>query len=132
MSVPPYDFASAASLIFAQRLTQGLCGRCKTVQDVPQEVLLKAGIKEPELTGIKISKPVGCDQCKNGYKDGSDIYLLMPISEAMGSIILEGGQCYAACRTSVPGRHRQPARVEPKKVKEGITILEKINRVTKN
>jgi type IV pilus assembly protein PilB len=91
MGVPPYNVASALSLIIAQRLTRGLCGRCKTVHDVPQEVYLKAGIKEAELTGIKIYKPVGFDQSNNGYKGRAGIYQLMPISEAMDGIILEGG-----------------------------------------
>jgi type IV pilus assembly protein PilB len=91
MGVPPYNVASALSLIVAQRLTRGLCGRCKTVHDVPQEVLLKAGIKEAELTGIKIPKPVGVDQSNNGYKNRAGIYQLISISEAMDGIILEGG-----------------------------------------
>jgi type IV pilus assembly protein PilB len=54
-------------------------------------VLLKAGIKEAKLTGIKIYKPVGFDQSNNGYKGRAGIYQLMPISEAMDGIILEGG-----------------------------------------
>jgi type IV pilus assembly protein PilB len=104
MGVPPYNVASALSLIIAQRLTRGLCGRCKTVHDVPQEVLLKAGIKEADLTGIKIYKPLGFDQSNNGYKSPAGIYLLMPISEAMDGMILKG-----AMPCSLPNKRAREA-----------------------
>jgi type IV pilus assembly protein PilB len=34
---------------------------------------------------------VGCDQCDNGYKGRTGIYQVMPFSEEMGRIIMEGG-----------------------------------------
>jgi type IV pilus assembly protein PilB len=43
MGVPPYNIASSILLIIAQRLARRLCNNCKTVDDVPKEILLQEG-----------------------------------------------------------------------------------------
>jgi type IV pilus assembly protein PilB len=91
MGVPAHNITPAVSLIVAQRLARRLCGSCKAVHDLPQEALLEAGFKHAKLDSMKIYKPVGCDQCNNGYKGCTGIYQVMPISEAMNAIILNGG-----------------------------------------
>lgn len=87
MGVPARNIAPAVSLIVAQRL----CGSCKAVHDLAQEALLEAGFKQAKLDSMKIYKPVGCDQCNNGYKGCMGIYQVIPISEAMNAIILNSG-----------------------------------------
>ena len=42
-------------------------------------------------TDFKIYKPVGCSQCTDGYKGRVGIYEVLPVTEAIGRIILEGG-----------------------------------------
>ncbi len=91
MGVPPYNIASAVNLIIAQRLARRLCDKCKALDDVPKEALLKEGYNEDELDDLKIFKAVGCDQCNSGYKGRVGVYQVMPISEQMGRIIMEGG-----------------------------------------
>ncbi|HEX2239002.1 MAG TPA: hypothetical protein VHJ19_11915 [Gammaproteobacteria bacterium] len=91
MGVPAHNITPTVSLIVAQRLARRLCGSCKAVHDLPQEALLEAGFKQAKLDSMKIYKPVGCDQCNNGYKGCTGIYQVMPISEAMNAIILNGG-----------------------------------------
>ena len=49
MGVPPYNIASAVSLIIAQRLARKLCEQCKVIDDAPKEALLEEGFKESEL-----------------------------------------------------------------------------------
>ncbi|MCG6867805.1 MAG: type IV-A pilus assembly ATPase PilB [Gammaproteobacteria bacterium] len=132
MGVPPYNIASAVSLIIAQRLARRLCSNCNTVVDVPREALLKEGFTEEQLEGIKIYKAVGCDQCTGGYKGRVGIYQVMPVSEAMGRIIMEGGNAMQladqASREGIPDLRASGL----KKVQDGVTSLEEINRVTKD
>ena len=45
------------------------------------------------MTDLVVYKGVGCDRCtgQSGYKGRVGIYQVMGISEAMGRIIMEGG-----------------------------------------
>lgn len=132
MGVPPYNIASAVTLIIAQRLARRLCPHCKRVEDIPREALLREGFTEEDLPGLKVYGPVGCDQCTGGYKGRIGIYQVMPVSEAMGRIIMEGGN---AMQLADQARREGIADLRQsglKKVKDGITSLEEINRVTKD
>jgi type IV pilus assembly protein PilB len=85
MGVPAFNIATSVTLIIAQRLGRRLCSHCKTVDDLPREVLISEGFTEQDLSeNFKIYKAVGCDQCTNGYK-GTLKYtkLLVAISAPM-------------------------------------------------
>jgi len=116
MGVPPYNIASSVHLIIAQRLARRLCKHCKKPLDIPREALLKEGFTEAEIkAGVKVYGPVGCDQCSGGYKGRVGIYQVMPVSEEMGRIIMEGGNAIQLADRSAPfgpeegqGRHHVP------------------------
>jgi type IV pilus assembly protein PilB len=93
MGIPAYNLASTLTLIIAQRLARGLCKHCKRPANIPREELIKNGFTAAELDDpqTKIMEAVGCDQCDNGYKGRTGIYQVMPFSEEMGRIIMEGG-----------------------------------------
>jgi type IV pilus assembly protein PilB len=93
MGIPAYNLASTLTLIIAQRLARGLCKHCKRPASIPREELIKNGFTAAQLDdpATKIMEAVGCDQCDNGYKGRTGIYQVMPFSEEMGRIIMEGG-----------------------------------------
>jgi len=132
MGVAPFNIASAVLLIVAQRLARRLCPNCKKPQNLPKEALLKAGFKEAELKDLKIFGPnhEGCDSCSGGYKGRVGIYQVMPISEGIGEIIMRGGTSLdiekQAKKDGVPDLRDSAL----KKVKDGLTSLEEIERVT--
>jgi type IV pilus assembly protein PilB len=131
MGVPPYNIASAVHLIMAQRLARRLCNSCKKERDIPDEALLKAGFLQEQLATLKVYGPVGCDQCTGGYKGRVGIYQVMPVSEVMGKIIMEGGN---SMELAVQARKEGVSDLRQsglKKVVAGITSLEEIDRVTK-
>ena len=133
MGVPAYNIASSVSLIIAQRLARRLCSQCKKVQDIPNEALLEEGFTEQEIkSGLKIFGPVGCDQCSNGYKGRVGIYQVMSISEDMGRIIMEGGNALQLGEQAEKEGIADLRKSGLKKVKDGITSIEEINRVTKD
>jgi type IV pilus assembly protein PilB len=132
MGVPPFNIASSVLLIMAQRLARKLCEHCKTPDDLPKEALLEEGFMENELKDLNIYKAVGCDRCTQGYRGRIGIFQVMPVSEEMGRIIMEGG-------TSL--QLQDQAKVEGvatlresgiRKVRAGIISLEELNRVTKD
>jgi type IV pilus assembly protein PilB len=133
MGIPAYNIASSVLLIIAQRLARRLCEHCKKVDDVPKEALLDEGFNESDVAkGIKIYKASGCDRCTDGYKGRIGIFQVMPISDEMGRIIMEGGNSIdldkQATKEGVQGLRASGL----EKVKAGITCLDEINRVTKD
>jgi len=134
MGVPPYNIASAVSLIIAQRLARRLCKECKEVIDVPEEALREEGFTDKYLAqGFKVYKPVGCPVCNNmGYKGRVGIYQVMKISEEMGRIIMGGGNAIdladQAKKEKIPDLRESGLA----KVMQGVTSLEEVNRVTKD
>jgi type IV pilus assembly protein PilB len=132
MGVKPYAIATSVSLIIAQRLARRLCSSCKAPLDLPHDALLKEGFTEEQVarSDFKVYKAVGCGQCTDGYKGRVGLYEVLPVTEAIGRIILEGG--------SAP-HIRDQARQDGvwdlrtsglKKCLDGLTSLEEVNRVT--
>jgi len=131
MGVKPYAIATSISLIIAQRLARRLCGNCKTRIDVPEEALLKEGFSETEIAnGIQIFGPVGCTNCTDGYKGRTGIYEVMPVTEEIGRIIMEGGNVLQIKEQAAREGVWSLRTAGLKKVRDGLTSLDEINRVT--
>ncbi|MEX0900996.1 MAG: type IV-A pilus assembly ATPase PilB [Gammaproteobacteria bacterium] len=130
MGVAPFAIASSVNLIIAQRLGRRLCPKCKGEHDVPKAQLLKAGFTEDDLKeSFQVYKPVGCDQCTLGYKGRVGIYQVMPVSEATGRIIMEGGNSIAvadqAAKEGIPDLPRSGLL----KIQQGVMGLDELHRV---
>ena len=132
MGVPPYNIASAVHLIMAQRLARRLCNSCKKELDIPREALLKSGFKEEQVDDLTIYGAEGCDQCTKGYKGRVGIYQVMPVSEEMGRIIMEGGNALQLAEQSKREGVSDLRESGLKKVADGVTSLEEVDRVTKD
>ncbi len=131
MGVKPYAIATTVSLIIAQRLARKLCSKCKEERDIPKEALLKEGFTEEMIdNGLTIYGPVGCKSCNEGYKGRVGIFQVMEVSEAMGRIIMEGGNAMQIAQQSVEEGVWDLRRAALQKVIDGHTSLEEINRVT--
>jgi type IV pilus assembly protein PilB len=131
MGVKPYAIATSVSLIIAQRLARRLCSQCKQLIDVPAEALLKEGFPQDVVAaGIKLYGPKGCQACNEGYKGRVGIYQVMPVTEEIGRIIMEGGNAIdiadAAARAGVWDLRRAGL----DKARQGVTSLEEVNSVT--
>ncbi len=131
MGVAPFNIASSVSLIIAQRLARRLCNNCKKPVDIPRETLLEEGFLEDEVDGLKIYRPEGCDQCDGGYKGRVGIYQVMPLSDEMQRIIMENGNSMQIADQAAKEGINDLRRSGLIKVKNGLTSLEEVNRVTK-
>jgi type IV pilus assembly protein PilB len=131
MGIPAFNIASAVLLIMAQRLARRLCEHCKEELHLPPEVLLEAGFRESELADLTIFGPVGCDKCVKGYKGRVGIYQVMPISESINRIILEGGNVIRIAEQARADGISDLRESGLKKIKAGITSLAEVDRVTR-
>ncbi len=131
MGVKPYAIATSVSLIIAQRLARRLCNSCKEVKDVPKEALLKEGFTEDDIKGgLEVFGPVGCNSCNEGYKGRLGIFQVLEVSEKIGRIIMEGGNALQIADQAQVEGVIDLRRAGLNKVKEGLTSLEEVNRVT--
>jgi type IV pilus assembly protein PilB len=131
MGVKPYAIATSVSLIIAQRLARRLCDNCKEVRDIPKEALTLEGFGAKDIAdGLTIFGPKGCKSCNDGYKGRLGIFQVMEVSETMGRIIMEGGNAMQIADQAVSEGVLDLRGAGLNKVKEGLTSLEEINRVT--
>ena len=131
MGVMPYAIATSVSLIIAQRLARRLCDNCKEVRDVPREALEREGFDAATLdAGLTVFGPKGCKSCNEGYKGRVGIFQVMEVSEVMGRIIMEGGNAMQIADQAAKEGVIDLRQAGLNKVKEGVTSLEEVNRVT--
>ncbi len=131
MGVQPYAIATSVALIIAQRLARKLCNTCKAPLDLPREALLKEGFKAEEVDkGLKLFKPMGCGNCTDGYKGRVGIYQVMPITDAIGRIILQGGSAVDITDQATKEGIWDLRRAALEKVKNGMTSLDELHMVT--
>src|SRR5688572_27351640 len=131
MGVKPYAIATSVSLIIAQRLARRLCTQCKAPVDIPAEALLKEGFSETDIkAGIKIFAAKGCSACTDGYKGRVGIYQVMPVTEHIGRIIMEGGNAIDIGDQASKEGVWDLRRAGLEKVRQGLTSLEEVNSVT--
>jgi type IV pilus assembly protein PilB len=132
MGIPPFNIASTVHLIVAQRLARRLCKHCKTPADIPNEVLTQVGFEEEELDSLTIYEAAGCGECSGGYKGRVGIYQVMPISPAMEKLVMENGNAIQLAELAAQEGINDLRQSALDKVRQGITTLAEVERVTKD
>ncbi|WP_340648506.1 type IV-A pilus assembly ATPase PilB [Pseudoxanthomonas winnipegensis] len=133
MGIAPYNITSSVTLVIAQRLARRLCTRCKRPATIPAKALLAEGFSQAELDeGFSVFEAVGCDECTEGYKGRVGIYQVMPMTDEIATIILEGGGAIQIAEAAQRSGIRDLRQSALWKVKQGLTSLAEINRVTKD
>ncbi|MEH6416366.1 type IV-A pilus assembly ATPase PilB [Pseudomonas sp. CGJS7] len=132
MGVAPYNITSSVTLVIAQRLARRLHD-CKREVHLPEHALLAEGFSHEEIAaGLKIYEPEGCPDCTEGYKGRTGIYQVMPMTEEIQAIVLEGGNAMQIAAAAQKSGVRDLRRSALVKVMNGVTSLAEINRVTKD
>jgi type IV pilus assembly protein PilB len=133
MGVPAFNIAGSVSLIIAQRLCRRLCEHCKeTLDDLPKPALLELGFSEEEINNSKFYKPAGCNNCSQGYKGRVGLFEVMPVTKAIGRLIMQGGNALQIEEQAIKEGMETIRRSGLNKVIRGITSIEEISRVTKD
>ena len=132
MGIAPYNITSSVSLVIAQRLLRRLHD-CKRAVHLPEHALLSEGFTADEVhAGITVYEAVGCEDCTEGYKGRAGVYQVMPMNDEIQQIVLAGGNVQQITEASLRSGVRDLRRSALDKVKQGITSLIEINRVTKD
>ena len=129
MGVEPFLITSSVILVAAERLVRKLCTACREPYKIDKGTCEKLSIKYE--TGLTFYRSKGCDKCLHtGYKGRLGLIETLMLTPRIRELIASKAQEYQL---------REAARAEGmktlrengiKKVKDGITSLEEILRLT--
>ncbi len=131
MGIQAFAVATTINLITGQRLCRRLHPDYKVPIDMPKDAMLKEGFPEEWVNaGISIFGPGAGSDCPSGYKGRAGIYQVMPISDAMKRLIIEGANAVQLADEAKEEGIWDLRMSGLKKVKDGLTSLAEVNRVT--
>lgn len=137
MGVPSFNIATSVNLVIAQRLARRLCSQCK--KEMPKAdvenmrpSLLELGFKAEELDNpeFKLFEPVGCSECREGFKGRVGVYEVMKVTPEISKIIMRDGNAIEIAEASQAAGFNNLRRSGLLKVMQGVTTLQEISRVT--
>ena len=131
MGVPAFNIAASVSLIIAQRLARRLCTDCAVPEtSVPEEALLELGFTAQQLKTATIKAPVGCKNCREGYRGRIGIYEVVKINKDLSRVIMDGGSSMDLDVAARAAGFNDLRRSALKKCAEGLISLQEVTRVT--
>jgi type IV pilus assembly protein PilB len=131
MGVEPYNFVSALNCILAQRLVRVVCVHCKKVVRYSPEILSASGLDPVQWSSVEFVEGSGCLECSGtGFHGRSAISELLDLSDHIREMIIDRrptSEIKRAAREEGMTFLRDSAL---EKVREGVTTLKEINKVT--
>lgn len=131
MGVASYNIAASLALVTAQRLVRRLCPHCRQAQPMARSTLLQLGFKPEDLDGSwQPYGATGCAHCHQGYRGRTGVFQVMPISEALQSLILREADSLEVARQAAREGVLSLREAGLRKVKLGLTSLQEISTHT--
>jgi type IV pilus assembly protein PilB len=128
MGVDPYLVASAITGVVSQRLVRVLCDACKVADEHAAERLAAAGLADRDPTGLM--RAAGCARCAStGYRGRSAVYEILPISDPIASLVLQGAPAREIERNAAADGVEALADAAFRRVASGLTSLDEYVRV---
>jgi type IV pilus assembly protein PilB len=128
MGIEPFLVTSSVNLVLAQRLARLLCSNCKESVETPPKTLQDLGLNGEPFTCYG---PVGCGQCSGtGYRGRIALYEVMPMWDELRELVLTGGSASDIKRAAIRHEMQTLRQSGLAKVREGVTTIEEIMRVT--
>ncbi|MCQ8897055.1 type IV-A pilus assembly ATPase PilB [Limnobacter humi] len=132
MGVETYNIASSLNLVIAQRLVRKLCA-CKAPHPDGLRSLVNSGLlaEVPHADWTPFCA-VGCDSCNGtGYLGRTGIHEVMPITEALQDLIIQGASALALEKQARADGVKSMRESGLDKIRQGITTIEEILSATK-
>lgn len=102
MGIEPFLVSSSVNLILAQRLARKICTKCKEKTAHAPLELEKLGITSEQYEGVEFYKGTGCETCSStGYKGRIALYEVMPITEPIKELVLQGASAIEIKREAI-------------------------------
>lgn len=131
MGIEPFLVSASVVVIVAQRLCRKVCEQCREEVEVPESTLINMGFTQDEITTFKCFKGKGCSACsETGYKGRIALYEVMPFREEIKEMILKGESTTDIKKMAMKLGMKTLRMSGLVKIREGLTSVEEILRVT--
>jgi type IV pilus assembly protein PilB len=131
MGVEPYNFVSALNCILAQRLIRVVCVHCKRPVRYSPEILRASGLDPDKWGSVQFVEGGGCLECSGtGFRGRSAISELLDLSDHIREMIISRRPTSEIKRAAGEEGMTFLRDSALAKVREGITTLKEINKVT--
>ena len=131
MGIEPFLVATSVEAIMAQRLVRTICKNCSTPQNMELNYLRRIGYPEKDIATTIFRKGVGCEQCRQqGYQGRMGIYELLLVTEELRTPILARSPSSTISQIAIEQGMRLLREDGWDKVKQGLTTVEEVLRVT--
>lgn len=129
MGVEPYLISSSLVACLAQRLVRTICPDCGTNFYPPKELLSVLGVEED--SSMQLSKGKGCPSCyDSGFKGRIGIFELLEIEPDLQALVLKNPSIDALHNHLSEKGHATLKQSGYKKVLDGTTTVEEVQRVS--
>lgn len=129
MGLAAYNLASSLQFIMAQRLVRCLCRACKVPETLPEQELLRQGLRQTGFPPLNIHQAVGCDQCTDGYHGRIGIYEVLPMTPLLRDLILQQASAQTIQEYAEQAGYINLRTAALIQVALGVTSLAEANRV---
>ena len=131
MGVEPYNFVSALNCIMAQRLVRTICENCKKQVHYAPEVLKESALDPEVWSRVAFYEGTGCLECSgSGYRGRSAITELLDLSDHIREMIINRRPTSEIKRAAREEGMLFLRDAGLSKIREGVTTLREINKVT--
>jgi type IV pilus assembly protein PilB len=131
MGVEPFLVTASVNLILAQRLARKICTECKQPIETNVKALTDLGVKPDIAQKLQQFKGTGCRTCSNtGYKGRIAIYEVMPFSEPLKELVLQGASTAEVKAEAIRGGMKSLRMAGIEKLIGGVTTVEEVLRVS--
>ncbi len=131
MGIQAFAVATSINLITAQRLLRRLKEDNRVVVEMPDDALRDEGYPEDMIEkGITLYGPAEDTEENPGYKGRAGIYQVMPISDDMKRLIIEGANAVQLADQAASEGIWDIRKSGLMKAASGVTSLTEVNRVT--
>ncbi len=131
MGIEPFLIASSLLMSQAQRLLRRICPNCKEPFEFSPEYAEANEIPADLFKDVQIFRGRGCSRCGNsGYKGRASIMEVLPISKNMRELILRTTNADDIKKLAYEEGFRDLRVNGFHRVREGITTIEEVLRVT--
>ena len=115
--------------VIAQRLVRKICPKCKETYQVSDHI--RKYVERAGITQEQLCKGVGCDHCRgSGYVGRAGIYEFLEVDDAFREMINQDTSINNMRRVFYESSHRSMYDDGILKVKQGLTTIEEVLRVT--
>jgi len=115
----------------AQRLLRRICPHCPVERHLSADEVATLRLAVPAGKRVKVKEGAGCHECRStGYLGRTGIFEILPVDDAVKSLIVAGADAPEIKREAVKNGMRTLRQSALRKLAEGTTSFEEVVRVT--